>query len=356
MIVYFTKQYQAVPALMQLYKGAGGIFVSTRGSTIRSVRRVYPDTRIAKLNQHLGRFSAGDRILRESGMIITGSPNRSLLEQYSAKKCMVFHGTFAYLVQSEVEAFRHFDLICVIGPRMQDVMEKFCDPSRLIASGYIPFMEFPVQTPEMRSEFLESLGLNPENKTLLYLPRGKPFGSWDIMAEKLTRQVPKHYNLIMRPHPSQSVVSRVQGKWQFMRLARIGRERGNTYLDLVSCRLSTLFSVADLVISDGASSPEEALYYDVPQVFIESQNSSRQAIAEMMRRKKIDESYIEKLLTIYQCGKIITPDSSNMPSILEQAIEENDFYRPYRNTYFNWVFGERGLDRQRNLINQLKRY
>jgi hypothetical protein len=94
MIVYFTKQYQAVPALWPLYHALGGVFVTTRPSTRRALRRVYPGTRVALLREAFGRFSRGDELLRQADAIVTGSPNRALLSRYSAEKYMVFHGTY----------------------------------------------------------------------------------------------------------------------------------------------------------------------------------------------------------------------------------------------------------------------
>lgn len=93
MIVYLTKQYQAVPALWPLYQALGGEFVTTRPSTKRALRRVYPGTPVTLLRESFGRFSRGDKLLRQAKAIVTGSPNRALLSRYLADKYMVFHGT-----------------------------------------------------------------------------------------------------------------------------------------------------------------------------------------------------------------------------------------------------------------------
>jgi hypothetical protein len=76
----------------------------------------------------------------------------------------------------------------------------------------------------------------------------------------------------------------------------------------------------------------------------------------MMRGKNISEDYIEKLLTIYQCGTRISSDSQNMAQLIEAALQDSDRHRPYRQAYFNWVFGEKGMDRQRQLIQHLQQY
>jgi hypothetical protein len=356
LIAYFTKQYQAVPALMQLYRALGGTFVTTRGSTARAIRKVYPEAKVEVLHERLGRFSSGDRCLRQASLIVTGSANRQLLARYAAPKCMVFHGTYAFMAQEEIDGLSHFDLICCIGPRMRQALVPAGLEPRLLDTGYLPFMEFPPRHAEARRRFLQRLGLDPANKTLLYLPRGKPYGSWDVMAEALLRRIPANYNLILRPHPSQSVTARLHDKFGFMRLQRQSRARGNAFIDLTACKLSTLFSVADLALTDGASSPEESLFYDLPQLFIESEGSSPTAIAAMMLGKQLPEDYIEHLLTIYRCGPRVAPDSPDLLETVEQAMVQADLYHPHREAYYQWVFGERGLERQAQLIGELRQY
>lgn len=294
--------------------------------------------------------------MQQASLIITGSPNQDLLHRYPGKKCMVFHGTYAFMAQEEIDSLGHFDTLCVIGPRMQEALDNAGLTSKIVASGYLPFMDFPQRNTVERAQHLQKLGLDPQQNTLLYLPRGYPYGSWDVMAEQLLRQIPREYNLILRPHPSQSVTARIHDKFGFMRLSRLCRERGNALLDLAACKLSTLFSISDLVISDGASSPEEALFYDLPLVFVENSGSSPAAITSMMRGKRLSENYIEKLLTIYQCGMSITPDSMDISRIIASSLAESERFRPYREQFFHWVFGDRGMDRQQRSIHSFAEF
>ena len=353
MIVYLTKQYQAVPALWPLYQALGGEFVTTRPSTKRALRRVYPGTPVTLLRESFGRFSRGDKLLRQAKAIVTGSPNRALLSRYLADKYMVFHGTYAFISDEEIAGLRHFDHVCAIGPRMYESLMASDLQEKVILSGYLPFLDFPQRTSELRQKFLTQVGLSPEAETVLYLPRGKPYGSWNVMAEKLVRETPSHYNLILRPHPSQSVTARLKDWLSFMRIKKLCQERGRALLDLTSCKLSTLFAVANLVITDGASSPEEALYYDLPLLFVESTGSSPDAIAAMMRRKKLTEEYISKILTIYNCGMRISPDDHRLSHVISMSIIEAERFKMHREKYFKWVFGDRGTDRQKKFINQL---
>lgn len=353
MLAYFTKQYQAVPALMQLYRRLGGTFVSNRSSTIRAIHQVYPQTATNWYLEKLGRFSSGHRLLRQSQVIVTGSPNKTILSQFSAKKYMVFHGTYAFMAQEEIAGLGHFDHIAVIGPRMLEALAGSRLESKIILSGYLPFLEFPEKNVAQRAGFLQKLGLDADLPTLLYLPRGRPYGSWDVMAQKLLREIPNRYNLILRPHPSQSVTARVRDKFGFMKLQRMATARKNAFIDLTACNLARLFAVGDLVISDGASSPEESLYYDLPQVFVESVGSSPTAIARMMRNKQLTEDYIEQLLTIYECGTRITPASTDIARVIDQALQDSTRYKPQRQRYFRWVFGEPNVGHEADLIRSL---
>lgn len=354
MIAYFTKQYQAVPALMPLHRRAGGVLVTTRPSTRRAIRRVYPGTPVAILRESLGRFSRGDELLRRADAIVTGSPNRVLLSRYPGRKYMVFLGTYALMSRTDIDALRHFDHICVIGLRMYEALAGSGLEEKLIFSGYLPFLDFPQRTPELKREFLARVGLNPTAETLLYLPMGKPYGSWNVMAERLLREVPRRYNLILRPHPSQSVTARLGDRLGFLRLQRLCRERGNALLDLTSCKLSTLFAIGDLVIADGASAAEEALYYDLPLLFVEGTWFSPSRRADLSQR--FPAEYIAKLFSLSECGMKMPREEKNVPHLIESSLAEADRYRPRRQAYFAWVFGDRDRVRQGKLIDHLRSF
>ena len=351
-VVYFTKQYQAVPALMPLYDRLDGAFVSTRSATLKTIQRNYPEVKSTKFTEKLSRFSKGYHKLREASVIVTGSPNQEILQPLNAKQYMVFHGTYAFMSQRDVDAIYHFDHLCVIGPRMAEYLDGKGFDEKIIHSGYLPFMDFPVRDEVKRAAFLESIGLDPNHKTILYLPRGKPNGSWHLMAEKLIRETPPEFNVILRPHPNQSVSVRLKDKIGYIPLMRLSKKRGNALIDRTSCQLSTLFSIADVVVTDGASSPEEAMFYDVPLVFVESAATSAETLAKKMKGN-FSESYIQKLLTIYECGSSITPDTSSIGNSMIDALESTEKYKKQREQYFKWVFGERGLDRQNALIKHI---
>jgi hypothetical protein len=348
--------YQAVPSLLPFYRELGGSYVTTRAGTARAIKRVYSDVNVVRDNKLLGRFSAGHRLLQKSDVIMTGSPYKNALSQYSAKKYMVFHGTFAYMTEKEVRAMAHFDKLCVIGPRMMDVVEKADLADKATLTGYLPFLEYPQKSEEQRYTFLTGLGLDPTKKTLVYLPWGKPYGSWDLIAEKLVREIPNSYNLILRPHPSQSVSFRLKDWLAFKRLEQIIKSRGSAYLDLTAQKLPLLYANSDLVISDATSPAEESLYYGLPQMLVETNRFSRTVVGQMMRNQGADDRQIDLVTRIYDCGKIIRPQTQQLDTLVQDTLENSHQYVSQREAYFSYAFGERGNHASKALIESMRQY
>lgn len=356
MISYFTKMYQAVPALSQLQQTLGGTFVSTRSSTLKAILRNYPSAPVAKLSRIFPQYSAGLNVLKQSQLIVTGSPNNALLKPLQAKKYMVFHGTFAPLSVPEVKAMAHFDHLCIIGPRMMDVITEAGLGDKASYSGYLPFLENPQKNEQNRSQFLLSLGLDPAKITVLYLPCGRPIGSWDFMAEKLVRQLSTHYNLILRPHPSHAVTARLKDTVGFLKLQHIISKRGGAYLDLTAQKLAFLYAHGDLVISDGTSPAEESLYYDLPQIFVETPAYSQGKAEQVLIDKNIASDHIKKVMQIYDCGMTLNAETSNINQVIEQSLADTDAFNASRQAYFNYVFGAHDFAAQQNLIASLHQY
>jgi hypothetical protein len=348
--------FQAVPSFMPIYDRLGGDLVTPRMVTSRAIKRVYPSANVSRDFELFPSLSGGRRKLEYADLIIAGAPYINTLKPYSAKKYMVFHGTYAYMGIREIKRIAHFDRICVLGPRMMNLIEKSGLSDRAELSGYLPFMNYPSRNTDERIRFLKSLGLDPLKRTVVYLPWGKPYGSWDLMARKLLKEVPQDYNLILRPHPSQAVSLRLRDQIEFFKIKELVKSRRSTYLDLTSQKLSLIYANVDLIISDGTSPAEESLYYDIPQVFIETKRFSRDVVVDMLREEGSDSDHIEQVTQLYGCGQIITPDVKNLELILYDAISSSGFYSESRQNYFNFVFGNRSFDLQHNLIESIRKY
>ncbi|MDH0700751.1 hypothetical protein EQ836_17665 [Ectopseudomonas mendocina] len=347
-IVYYSKMFQAVPHLAQVERQLPGTFVSSRRSTISAVRHLYPDFPARLESRWLSLFYDGKRKLREADVIVTGSPYRRVLEPYTAKKCTVFHGTYMMLSKSAFQANAHYDLLCVIGPRMQQMMARFADEIAVnaVPTGFLPFGEFPERSPAQREAVLRDYGLNPEWRTIVYTPSRRGIGSWDLLAQQLLVKTPAEFNLVLRPHPSQSLTPRARDRESFRKVRSMAAQRPGSLVDLTSKPLSDVLSVADLVVSDANSPAEESLFYDVPQLFIETPQFSRETILQLAEQECMHPDDTAQLLTLYDCGPrlFLGSDDCLIAPQLEQAITAGQQYAAARQRYFSWVFGSR--DRQ----------
>ena len=343
-VAYFSKMFQAVPHLAQVAAQLPGVFVSNRSTTLKAADSLYPDLDVARYSRMLGCLFRGNRILDQAEVIVTGSPYRSFLAPYTAKKCTVFHGTYMMLSKSALLSNAHFDLLCVIGPRMLQMIERFAPDLSVnaISTGFLPFCEFPEQSAQQRYDGLRLLGLNPEQKTVVYTPSRRGIGSWDLLAEQLVRTASTNLNLVLRPHPSQALTSRARDRASFRRVQALAAQRPNTLLDLTSQPLSLLQSVADLLVSDANSPSEESLFYDVPQLFIETPQFSQDVLRTMADQEGMHPDDSARLLTLYDCGRRIHTDSTlDFSDLLEQTMDDSGRYRRQRQDYFSWVFGAR---------------
>ena len=344
-VAYFSKMFQAVPQLMEVQKHAGGGFVSSRKSTLDAVRKLYPQVPVSRYYSLLAKFSPGYKVLSAAQAIVTGAPGGRILSQFDAKRCMVFHGTYMFLSRDALRRMAHFDLLCAIGPRMQRTIERSRQEFDLhtVQSGYLPFDSFPIKSVEANRANLAQLGLSPERKTIVYMPWGKPYGSWEQMAEKMVRELSPEFNLILRPHPSQGLTSRRSDRASFRRVSALCQARHNTLLDLNSCSLSQLFSLADLMVTDGTSPAEESLFYDVPQLFVETPLWTTDVIRQDAQREGMHEEDLAHYLTLFECGPTYrVGQSGKLGDVVADALAAADGLRIRRDDYFRWVFGQRG--------------
>jgi len=336
--------YQAIPSLVAIQRELGGTFVCGRGSTKRYFKKEYPELDFARFSKRLKRFSAGHKAMLRADCIVTGSPYKSLLSSYAAKKMMVFHGTYAGLTAQAVQDIKHFDHLFLIGERMERMLLRLLKGESVNYSktGFIPFSNFPDKTEENRLMVLESIGLDPSLKTIVYCPSRRGVGSWELCAEQLIREIPNEYNLVLRPHPSQSMNLRWHEKSSMRRVQLAAKQRGNALVDLIDIALPDLFMAADLLISDANSPSEEALFYNTPQLLTGLGNSSYEKIEESLIARGMPEEDIEEVLQIFGCGSIYSEErySSWEDAVNDALLREVD-YVGKRDACFSSIFGQR---------------
>ena len=349
-IVYFSKMFQAVPPLAQVARELSGTFVSSRRTTMRAAKRMYPDVDMARYSKYLGNLAKGNRLLRDSDVIVTGSPYRDFLKPYGAKKCTVFHGTYTLLSREALLRNSHFDLLCIIGPRMRSMIERYSGDLELktVETGFLPFCEFPDRTETLRRKTLSELGLHPEQKTVLYTPSRRGVGSWEYAAENILLTSPPNMNLILRPHPSQGLTPRMADRKLISRLRVIAKKRGNAVIDLSDWPLASFLAVADLLISDANSPAEESMFYDIPLIFTETNRLGRATALENGKKHKLDQDHLDMRLSLFDAGVCVDAENElDFSSVVFEALEQGDQLSVKRMDYFKWVFGYR--DRNANL-------
>lgn len=343
-ICYFTQMYQAVAPLKAIYDKLGGVFVCGRKSTYRFLNSQSPVINAAKFNKRFSFYGKGNKALDSAKCIVTGSPYKKILSPYNGSKVMVFHGTYAGLTKATIEGLSHFDHLFLTGPRMENMFNKYRGDIEIDTSttGFIPFGNFPKKSKENKETVLVQLGLNPSLNTVVYCPSRKKEGSWQECAETLINELGVEYNLILRPHPSQSMNLRFKDKLQMHRIKGLAENRRNSIVDLVDIDFPSLLMIADLLISDANSPAEEALYYDTPQLLTGIGRSSYEHIKKIWVDWKMDEEDMDGRLRMFECGPVFAQeDYVNWHEAVGDALTRQSAYSERRSDYFTFIFGRR---------------
>lgn len=343
-VVYFSKMFQAVPHLAQVERQLEGNFISNRVSTLKAVKKFYPEMPRLRYFNKFGFASAGCRAMRDADVIVTGSSYPDFLGVFTAKKCSVFHGTYMFFTAKEAMEFSSFDLLCVIGPRMEGMLRRHAVVADIATrkTGFLPFGEFPEKGDEQRQALLARLGLDATQKTVLYTPSNRKIGSWLRVAEALIRTTPADINVILRPHPRQALTPRAADRRHFAQLLQFASTKKNIFIDIAECALPELLAIADVIISDANSPSEESMFYGVPQLLIETPDFSRDTLVAWGKRDGMHDEDMAHLLTLYDCGENLWVDEPpDFSTVLYQVMENGHHYASQREHYFEWVFGER---------------
>lgn len=343
-LCYFTQMYQSIAPLKAIYDELGGTFVCGRKSTYRYLTSLSPIVNVAKFNKRFHLLGAGNKALDRAQCIVTGSPYQKILSPFNAMKVMVFHGTYAGLQKETIEGLVHFDHLFLTGPRMEKMFNKYCGDVEIDFSttGFIPFKNFPEKTEENKKALLSKLDLDTSLKTVVYCPSRKKEGSWNECVKALINEVSSEYNLILRPHPSQSMNLRFQDKLEMYHIKEMAKKRKNTMIDLVDIDFPVLLMTADLLISDANSPAEEALYYDTPQLLTGMGNSSYENIKKIWVDWGMDEEDIESRLRMFDCGPVFKKENyANWHEAVCDALFRETTYSNSRSDYFVFIFGQK---------------
>jgi len=346
-VCFFSQMYQSIPSLEVIQRELGGVFVCGRASTMRYFRRENPELSSARLTKRFKRFSAGYNEMLNANCIVTGSPYKSLLSPYSGKKLMVFHGTYGAMSSDVLKELSHFDHLFLIGDRMERAFLRHQKDKEFnyTKTGFIPFNNFTDKNEINRKAVLNTINLDPDLKTIVYCPSRRGYGSWELCVKELLKGISSEFNLILRPHPSQSMNLRWHEKSRMKELQSMAGQRGNTVIDLVDVALSDILMVADLLISDSNSPSEEALFYDTPHLLTGLANCSYGKFEGRLANLGMEEEDIKDVLQIFDCGPVYSQEKyCSWQEAVDDALSRETDYRGSREAAFSSIFGQRDRD------------
>lgn len=341
-LYFYSRMPQAATHLAQIQRVVGGRYLTARKETQDFITRHYPELTAVQYKQKLKWLYPEYWRFRGADIVVAGSAYGDELAKHQGQKALAFHGTYMALGAKELAQFSHFSLLCLIGPRMQQMLNRYHDTYPLMGKvvGYLPFAGFPSKTAAHRAQWCELLGLDPNKPVLLYTPTHKTFSSWDFVAEQLIDELSRDFNLILRPHPNQALTSRMHHRAGYSQMQVRANGQGSVIIDLCTYPLSDLLAIADLMITDANSPAEESLYYDVPQLFIETPRLGKTGLQDLLKQKGVHPLDIEQTLTIFECGeRFDTQGRDNLSKRVQLALTNAELYRAKRQQYADWVFG-----------------
>jgi len=340
-IVFYSKMFQAVHHLSEIQKLTGGTFVTTRASTLKAFKKLNPELRAAKCSKIP--VSRGNRILKNADQVITGSIYASTLTKLNAWKAMTFHGTYVWLTPEVVKNLTVFDHLFLIGPRMKQMLERHLDSASFTyeTSGFLPFSSYEEHPISSKYLLFSNIFKKPNLPLIIYAPTSWKIGSFKNWAIDIATATPEDCNLLIRPHPRIALKKEKKTTILLNKLSELIRNKTNVALDLNYFNASDIYAHANLIISDANSTAEESLFYDCPQLLIETDKCSRKTILNNAIRDGIHHDDAEQIAQIFDLGPILTHSApNNIEKMIHTALSAESHYHNNRKEYFKWVFGD----------------
>lgn len=217
-----------------------------------------------------------------------------------------------------------YDLILAYGPRDQKLFAYYTESK---ISGNPKFDDwFSGRVSEEATTAIRS-ALNPQKKTLLYLPTHSDLSSVDLVAGELGR-LRKEYNVIVKMH---YFLAHEEPE----RVELLKNEGLIIYGDETD--ILPVFKVSDVVLSDNSSAIFDAMLADKPLVLVDFLDTEYLDHAHKERRTY--RRGVNTALTfsgsveqeIKRDGRVITfSDPADMRARIAEALEDKEFYRQER--------------------------
>ena len=342
--------FQSVHHLAEIQKQTGGTFITTRSSTLKAFRNLHPEFRSAKCSKIP--VSSGNYILNKADQVITGSLYASTMKKLDAWKAMTFHGTYAWLTPAVVGKLASFDHLFLIGPRMKQMLERHLTTTPKFTyevSGFLPFGSYSEKPTHSKEILFETKFTDPTLPLILYAPTSWKVGSFREWALHLATNIPAGCNLLIRPHPRIAIKGGKDQRALLQQLLIMTKPTQNLALDLNEFDANELYAHTNLVISDANSTAEESLFYDCPQLLIETDQWSRNRLIERAQQDQIHPADIKQLATVFDLGPTLNAKNKHKTTdIISNTLSSIDQYKETRKEYFHWVFGSKKTDAANN--------
>lgn len=350
-IVYYTQNLRDLLWVLPIFQETGGTFCSELETTCRQVRE-YDATLPIRHLPTKSKWTIG-RDLESRRLKLKRKPLRLMLEQVArelkpdilvttsnhrhaispqrraqlarkdpgwnkVRQVQAFHGVSSKGVKFN-PWMSDFDLLLLPGRRERDKFESL----RVLDSASYELIGHPKSDRVLRGEITretarQALGLS-DAPTVLYAPTYGALSSFFRWGEAICESVPRHCNLIVKPHPSLVTNSQSDksGLKTIERVRQMLENRGALWLphepDVVP-----LMAASDILVTDYSSVAEEFLVFDRPLVFADhlanaTDNASRN---DRAHRDKGDWE------GIFACGHIVT-EIEAMPAAIAVALDES---------------------------------
>ncbi|BBM85642.1 hypothetical protein [Candidatus Uabimicrobium amorphum] len=354
-LVFFARDIQAIFPLYPVFAITGGNFVIKRKFTYKVFKEYHPEVPALYYNKMAYSLSAGYRAVHNADAIFAAYPHRKILPKLKAKKFMLFHGTYMQLNETILQTLKHFDHYFLVGPRMNKVFMKLQGKYNFSFSqtGFLPFVNYPIKSEKNTQSILSRIGLDPSQKTILYATTGLPFSSLEICFERILKEIPAEFNLIIRPHPGQ-VLDMSKNRKFSNKLNSAIANRKNTFLDSMNLMVGEALSVSDLLITDVNCVTEESLFYDIPLIIIED-GRTEENFSQLLKQLAMDQEEIDQFVKIYEAGpRYIQKNIKHWSDVVYDALERADKYKTLRSQIFQYIFGSRDQLAAQRVAEQVK--
>ncbi len=253
-----------------------------------------------------------------------------------ARRVQTFHGVagkYRTIYDSPARSMRAWDRLHFINQRR---MQHFIDTGAIDAGSSaarligMPKLDCLVDGSLNRKEVLESLGIDPSRKTVMYAPTWSPYSSLAVMGEELVKGLGSAgFAVIGKLHDRsrETHFANSGGVDWGARLEPLLRETGGVLA--TGSNSSRYLPAADVLITDHSSVGFEYLLLDRPLIRIE--------VPELIAKTDIEPIYVE-LLTKASASTRTAEETINaveqgfadprVNSEARQAVANEMFYKP----------------------------